>query len=1105
MTDKDGTEQTVTLTKEDAGWSADKPVEGMTVNTDGTVTFDKGALQDGSEVSAVATDGNANSSDAATATAPDSTAPTVDISMSDVNLFGNDTAIVTFTFSEKITEFDINDITAENGVLSNLNTTDDGVTWTATFTPNKGVDDKTNNIRVGAGYQDLAGNNGTPAESPNYIIDTKAPTLDSITILSSDRTNDTAGQTLKKGEKAIIAFGFSEEVSGFDLDDVKLFKNNVEVEIGTFSNLTKGALPGRWSVTFTPTADVEDYRNLTIKVADNTFTDLVGNSGTGRESAVFSVDTVVQIPSFNAKTTDGTVDVTLPLDTAKSAIISVTMPNGEHKNITLTKQGDTWVSSDVGVKIDGNKVTIPNDYTLDTSIITAKITDDAGNIGEKAARAPVLIEYTENSGYYGWDQLTKPFYAGNGEAKYQIILGTVDTNGFKGFVDGTKVNGFYYDQSGNYMIDGTTGNIYLTEQGAKGNNTTSAGEYPIQGQFVNGTGNAYNDYEVYKTTTPNGISKELIYSSTNGGDEFVSATFKINDVKNLDKLNVLLDPENGVNSTGTGAGSIFTTDGHDILFIGYSDEFSATTNGGSGNVQRDGTYRGDGAVLDLGAGDDFVRIRESIGTDLTILWNPLPTEVYLGEGNDKIEVMRDLAAANWVRTGMSPADGNSKFVRIFGGSKTDVITVPDTSGAPKVIGVGDGAGDDTVRVSYYMHNAYAHLGSSTENDDDVLSIGMALGKPYGDPRGIMDSVVEMGGGNDTVEVYGGNGIYGESYIRLSNGYDGKDKKNTSVTEENKVMTIGIAGSSVIEGGVGKDVIYIGWDHNRLSAPDLWSKYTSELGTMGGSSRLDLGAGDDEVTVGVIKDNALMNLGAGNDILTADRIIDTAQINMGDGNDIVIIKGIVQNGAKIDMGEGNNILTIGGGLNNNSSVTFGSGNDQLTINGQLGVGTGNPTISMGAGDDTVTWGGTSISSTNQIDGGAGKDTLILTTTTNTHTGSTNNPTNLGSSQFKGFEVIEMKNSGNSVDIRYSDLLSDTTNESPLYIKGVAGSKVDLGQNNYNSDSASSANLSDNFAGRGSWSKQSTTEVDGVSYDVYHHSAAGNNTLNDVYIQQGIIVI
>ncbi|TNH05921.1 hypothetical protein FHQ26_11345, partial [Testudinibacter sp. TR-2022] len=880
--------------------------------------------------------------------------------MSDVNLFGNDTAIVTFTFSEKITEFDINDITAENGVLSNLNTTDDGVTWTATFTPNKGVDDKTNNIRVGAGYQDLAGNNGTPAESPNYIIDTKAPTLDSITILSSDRTNDTAGQTLKKGEKAIIAFGFSEEVSGFDLDDVKLFKNNVEVEIGTFSNLTKGALPGRWSVTFTPTADVEDYRNLTIKVADNTFTDLVGNSGTGRESAVFSVDTVVQIPSFNAKTTDGTVDVTLPLDTAKSAIISVTMPNGEHKNITLTKQGDTWVSSDVGVKIDGNKVTIPNDYTLDTSIITAKITDDAGNIGEKAARAPVLIEYTENSGYYGWDQLTKPFYAGNGEAKSQIILGTVDTNGFKGFVDGTKVNGFYYDQSGNYMIDGTTGNIYLTEQGAKGNNTTSAGEYPIQGQFVNGTGNAYNDYEVYKTTTPNGISKELIYSSTNGGDEFVSATFKINDVKNLDKLNVLLDPENGVNSTGTGAGSIFTTDGHDILFIGYSDEFSATTNGGSGNVQRDGTYRGDGAVLDLGAGDDFVRIRESIGTDLTILWNPLPTEVYLGEGNDKIEVMRDLAAANWVRTGMSPADGNSKFVRIFGGSKTDVITVPDTSGAPKVIGVGDGAGDDTVRVSYYMHNAYAHLGSSTENDDDVLSIGMALGKPYGDPRGIMDSVVEMGGGNDTVEVYGGNGIYGESYIRLSNGYDGKDKKNTSVTEENKVMVTGLGGTAVIEGGLGKDSIYIGWDKTRLSAPDLWdSSFANKSSDMLNSSQILLGGGNDTVfitgNVNTTKDAKIL-LGDGDDTLSVGGYFYQATADLGIGVNTMAVGQYVQD-AKIKIGgsttltvaseiKGNTIIDATSAtqanvsvdqINGNSTLIFGSGNDSLTIKSQLGAG------------------------------------------------------------------------------------------------------------------------------------------------------------------------
>ncbi|WP_267965119.1 hypothetical protein, partial [Testudinibacter sp. TR-2022] len=174
--------------------------------------------------------------------------------------------------------------------------------------------------------------------------------------------------------------------------------------------------------------------------------------------------------------------------------------------------------------------------------------------------------------------------------------------------------------------------------------------------------------------------------------------------------------------------------------------------------------------------------------------------------------------------------------------------------------------------------------------------------------------------------------------------------------------------------------------------------------------------------------------------------------------------------------------------------------------QLGAGIGNPTISMGAGNDTVTWGGTTISSRNKINGGSGIDTLILTTTVNTKTGS--GVTNLSSEKFENFEVIQMTQSGQSVDIRYKDLLDDTQNSQALRIKGVNGSVVDLGQNNWTSDALNGTqNLQDNtVSGKsGTWQKGASISEGGITYDVYHHSAAGSDTLNDVYIQKGIIVI
>ena len=62
-------------------------------------------------------------------------APTVNIVVSDTALRAGETSLVTFTFSEAVNGFDNADITAENGTLSAVASSDGGITWTATFTP----------------------------------------------------------------------------------------------------------------------------------------------------------------------------------------------------------------------------------------------------------------------------------------------------------------------------------------------------------------------------------------------------------------------------------------------------------------------------------------------------------------------------------------------------------------------------------------------------------------------------------------------------------------------------------------------------------------------------------------------------------------------------------------------------------------------------------------------------------------------------------------------------------------------------------------------------------------------------------------------------------
>ena len=101
--------------------------------------------------------------------------------MSDSALNVGETSTLTITFSEAVTSFDNTDITAENGTLTAITSSDGGVTWTATFTPDVMVDDATNVISVGTTLTDLAGNAPlTGATSANYTIDTIVPTVDSI-------------------------------------------------------------------------------------------------------------------------------------------------------------------------------------------------------------------------------------------------------------------------------------------------------------------------------------------------------------------------------------------------------------------------------------------------------------------------------------------------------------------------------------------------------------------------------------------------------------------------------------------------------------------------------------------------------------------------------------------------------------------------------------------------------------------------------------------------------------------------------------------------------------------------------------------------------------
>jgi len=114
----------------------------------------------------------------------DTQRPTAALSLASTSLNAGQSTTVTITFSEAVTGFTLADMTAQNGTLSNLSSSDGGVTWTATLTPTAGLEHTGNVITLdNTGVADAAGNAGSgTTDSPAYAIDTLAPTVTSVAV-----------------------------------------------------------------------------------------------------------------------------------------------------------------------------------------------------------------------------------------------------------------------------------------------------------------------------------------------------------------------------------------------------------------------------------------------------------------------------------------------------------------------------------------------------------------------------------------------------------------------------------------------------------------------------------------------------------------------------------------------------------------------------------------------------------------------------------------------------------------------------------------------------------------------------------------------------------
>ncbi|WP_234921843.1 retention module-containing protein [Aeromonas caviae] len=288
----------------------------------------------------------------------DTLAPSVVVNIVDDQLTVGETSPVTFTFSEKVTGFELGDLTVVGGTVTDLKTTDGGKTWTGTFTPTPGFEG-TASVTVNEGsYTDLAGNAGTGG-SDTAGADIKAPSV--IVNIVDDQ--------LTVGETSPVTFTFSEKVTGFELGDLTVVG-------GTVTGLTSSDGGKTWTGTFTPTPGYTGEASVTVK--DGSYTDLNGNVGTGGSDDT-AIDTLAPSVVVNIVDDQLTVGETSEVTFTFSEKVTgfelgdLTVVGGTVTDLKTTDGGKTWT---------GTFTPTPGfEGTASVTVNEGSYTDLAGNAG----------------------------------------------------------------------------------------------------------------------------------------------------------------------------------------------------------------------------------------------------------------------------------------------------------------------------------------------------------------------------------------------------------------------------------------------------------------------------------------------------------------------------------------------------------------------------------------------------------------------------------------------------------------------------------------------------------------------------------------------------
>ena len=202
----------------------------------------------------------------------------------------NSTTIV-FTLTEVSNDFTLSDITASQGNLSNLTSTD-SVVYNASYTaPTNYTGDVTISV-ASSTFTDKAGNPNT-ASSTIFSVDSQLP---EVTITVSD-------DLVSSSEVSTITFTITESTTTFSSSDITVIGG------GSLTGFT-AVSSSVYRVNYTPPSGTS--ATVSIVIEQGVFTDLAGNSNI-QSSTIFKVDKV--IPTVDSFTSDDSDNILRDADT----------------------------------------------------------------------------------------------------------------------------------------------------------------------------------------------------------------------------------------------------------------------------------------------------------------------------------------------------------------------------------------------------------------------------------------------------------------------------------------------------------------------------------------------------------------------------------------------------------------------------------------------------------------------------------------------------------------------------------------------------------------------------------------------------------------------